>query len=143
MFIGFKHLHSFTAYLTLIFLVIAVLYSFYALSKRLAFTKTSKSIILLGLIGAHLQFVFGLVLYFVSPMGVSNFSGEMMKNSVARLYGLEHPLMMLLAIILITVGYSKAKRTAEAQGKFKKIAIFYSLGLVFVLSRIPWQAWLG
>lgn len=42
-----------------------------------------------------------------------------MKNAVSRLYGLEHPLMMLIAIALITIGYSKAKRAIEDRLKFK------------------------
>lgn len=143
MYIAFKHLHSFIAYLSLAFLIFAVGYTFYSLIKNSVFTKKSKTIAILGLIGAHTQILLGFVLYFLSPLGISNFSGEMMKNSTSRLYALEHPLMMFVAILLITIGYSKAKRLPDDKNKFKKIAIFYSLGLLAILSRIPWDAWIG
>lgn len=143
MYIGFKHLHSFIAYLSLAFLIFAVGYAFYSLVKNSVFTKKSKTIAMLGLIGSHTQMLLGFVLYFLSPLGISNFSGEMMKNSTSRLYALEHPLMMFVAILLITIGYSKAKKLTDNKMKFKTIAIFYSLGLVAILSRIPWDAWIG
>jgi len=143
MYIGFKHLHSFSAYLTLAFLIIAIVMAIYSVRKNLTFSSKNKTIAILALVGTHLQMVFGLVLYFVSPLGISNFSGEMMKNSTSRLYGLEHPMMMLIAIILITIGYSKSKKATEDRLKFKNIAIYFSIGLVFILSRIPWSAWWG
>lgn len=141
MYQGIKHLHSYTAYLVLVFLLIAIAYALYAWSSKKPFTKTSKLITLLGLIGAHLQLVFGLIIYFISPVGVSNFSGDNMGDSIARLYFLEHPLMMLIGIILITIGYSRAKRMTLDASKFKTIFIFYLLGLILILARIPWHAW--
>ncbi|MBE2188882.1 MAG: hypothetical protein IAE98_05385 [Candidatus Kapabacteria bacterium] len=142
MYIGIKHIHSFTAYLTLAFLIIAFVYAFYSWLGSKPFTKASKIIVMLGLIGTHTQFVFGLLLYFLSPLGVSNFSGGAMGNSVSRLYILEHPLMMMIAVGLITYGYSKAKRLTDDKAKFNKITVFYALGLIAIISRIPWNAWL-
>lgn len=142
MYIGLKHLHAYFAYLVLAFLLIAVIYALYSWLGKKSFTKTSKTISLLALIGTHSQFLFGLILYFVSPLGFSNFSGAGMKDSVARLYFLEHPVMMIIAVVLITIGYSRAKRAASDQSKFKSLAIFYGLGLLAILMRIPWQAWL-
>ncbi|MBP6182988.1 hypothetical protein [Flavobacterium sp.] len=142
MYIGIKHLHSFTAWLTLAFLIIAVGYAFYCRFSSKPFTKVSKALTVLGLIGTHTQFVFGLLLYFLSPLGVSNFSGGAMGNSVSRLYILEHPLMMIIAVGLITYGYSKAKRLTDDKAKFNKITVFYTLGLIAIISRIPWSAWL-
>jgi len=65
-----------------------------------------------------------------------------MKDSTSRLYILEHPLMMLIGIILITIGYMVAKRKSDAIRKQKAILIYYTLGFVFILSRIPWSTWL-
>lgn len=141
MYTGFKHLHSYSAYLTLLFLIIAVAIAVFGLLQKSSFTKGNKTIALLALIGAHFQMLLGIVLYFVSPLGFSNVNGAMMKNADARLYGMEHPLMMLIAIILITIGYSQSKKADNSQLKFKKIAIYYGIGLVFILSRIPWNAW--
>lgn len=141
MYIGFKHLHSFIAYPLLIAVVISVLIAAYAFFTKAPFTKMHRITALIGLISAHLQLVFGLVLYFLSPLGFSNLSGENMGDSIARLYFLEHPTMMILAIVFITMGFSKAKRANDDQSKHKTILIFYTLGLLFALSRIPWHIW--
>jgi uncharacterized membrane protein len=141
MYIGFKHLHSFLAYPLLIALVITLLIAFYAFITKAPYTKTHRISALVGLISAHLQLIFGLILYFISPLGLSNFSGEKMGDSISRLYFLEHPIMMILAIAFVTIGFSKAKRAKNDQSKHKAVMIFYGLGLILVLSRIPWQAW--
>jgi hypothetical protein len=143
MYTGFKHLHSFTADFTLFFLILSIIYAVYQLLNKGVFTKSGKIIFLLALIGTHFQFVVGIALYFISPLGFSNFSANTMKNSVGRLYILEHPMMMILGIVFITIGYSRAKRKEVALAKYKNIAIFYSLGLILILSRIPWKAWIG
>lgn len=66
-----------------------------------------------------------------------------MKEPLQRLYVLEHPLTMIIAVVLITVGYARAKRLQDDKKRFRSIAIFYSLALILILSRIPWNAWPG
>ncbi|NGM60322.1 hypothetical protein G5B30_00195 [Sphingobacterium sp. SGG-5] len=133
-----KHLHSTLAIILLLALVVTIIITWvnYASNK-----PYNRKIALLGLISAHLQLVIGLVLYFISPLGLKSFSGENMGNSLSRLYFLEHPLMMVLAIVLITVGYSKAKKLEDSQKANRTVLIFYIIGLIFVLSRIPWSTW--
>ena len=143
MYKGLLHFHSYWAYLALAALVIATVYSIYSLVNKKQFTKQSKTITMLGLMFTHIQMVLGFILYFVSPFGVKNFSGDAMKDSTARLLMLEHPLMMIIGITLITIGYSQAKRAKEDQTKFKKISIFYTLGIILIFARIPWTNWLG
>ena len=141
MYTGLKHLHSFTAYLTLAFLIVAVVYAIYAWTSDKPFTKGSHTIRLLALIGTHTQIIFGLILYFVSPLGLSNFSGENMKNGIFRLYMLEHPFTMILAVVLITLGYSKSKKAADDRSRFKILALYFGIGLFLILLRITWAAW--
>lgn len=141
MYTGLKHFHSFVAYLALLALTMAVVHAVLSLVNKRPFTPTSKKIVLFGLVSAHVQMLFGIFLYFVSPMGFSNLSGEAMGNSLSRLFALEHPLMMLIGIVLITIGYSKAKRTAEDTRKFRLIAWCYGIGLVLILARVPWMVW--
>lgn len=136
--------HSGWAYVALIFLVIAVVNAFIGISAKNPFTPKDRRISMFALIAAHVQFVFGMLLYFTSPNGLDKIKAVGMSGMSAmdRLLALEHPLVNLIAIVLITVGWSKHKRAAETL-KFKQIAIFYVLGLVLLLSRIPWQLWLG
>jgi len=72
---------------------------------------------------------------------MNNGMGTVMKDSVLRLYAVEHITVMLLAVVLITIGYSKHKKKLTSKPKFKTLSIFYTLALIFMLSRIPWQQW--
>ncbi len=137
-------IHSWWAYLVLVILIIASINSLIGFFSKKEYGATDFRISLFTLIVSHIQLLIGILLYFVSPY-FNAFSeggmGEVMKDSTLRLYLVEHPLMMILAVVLITVGYSKHKKKLTSRPKFKMLAIFYTLGLVFLLSRIPWSAW--
>ncbi|TXI80048.1 MAG: hypothetical protein E6Q44_08160 [Flavobacteriales bacterium] len=141
MYTGLKHFHSYVAYLVLLLVAFAFLHAVLSLVRDRPFTPTSRKYALFGLIAVHVQLLFGVLLYVVSPLGFGNLSGETMGNSLHRLYAVEHPLMMLIGVTLITIGHAKAKRASTDAAKFKAIAWFYGIGLVLVLSRVPWQAW--
>ncbi|MNQ16033.1 hypothetical protein D3C85_290230 [compost metagenome] len=131
--------HSGWAYLALLLLVIAVASSFIGMTSKKDFTSKDRKIALFALIGTHTQLLIGFVLYFVSPLGLASLG--QMKDAALRLTSLEHPLLNVIAIVLITIGWSKHKKAVSNESKFKSIAVFYGLGLVFILSRIPWNLW--
>ena len=141
-----KQIHSYWAYLAILILLIAVVNAVIGLTQKKEFKDKDLRISLFTLIVMHIQLLIGLGWYFMSPwykamkeVGM----GETMKDAALRLQAVEHPLMMILAIVLITMGWSKHKKKTTDNGKFKTIAIFYGIGLLFVLSRIPWSLWLG
>lgn len=138
---GLREFHSIVAYILLATLIISILFTFISYVQKQAFTDTNRKVALIGFISAHLQLLIGLILYFVSPLGISNFSGAAMKDPMSRLFMLEHPLTMIIAIVLITIGYSKAKKLKEDNKRYSKILIFYTLGLILILIRIPWSVW--
>lgn len=139
-------LHSYWAYLVLLILLLVAGNAVVKSIGGKEYGAKDFRISLFTLIVSHLQLLIGLVLYFVSPR-LSLFSelglGEIMKDSVNRLYLVEHPLINIIAIALITIGYSKHKKKLTSKAKLKTIAVFYSIALVLFLSRIPWNAWLG
>lgn len=140
---GLQHLHSFLPYILLTLLAVASV-RFLAKAGKSEFTAQDKRIALITLILSHIQLILGLVLYFIGPKGFVYTSVEgFMKDSVLRLFAVEHISVMILAIALITVGYSKAKRADSDQKKFRSLGIFFGLGLLLALSRIPWDAWLS
>jgi hypothetical protein len=141
-----KMLHSGWAYITLIILVFAVVNAIIGLNSKKEFTDKDLRISLFTLIVAHIQLIIGFIAFFVSAQFkyvLDNGMGAAMKEPTIRLFVVEHPLMMILAIILITMGFSKHKKQTTDKGKFKTIALYYGLGLLFVLSRIPWNQWLS
>lgn len=141
---GLQHLHSTLPYLFLPLAIIAVIVFWVKSFNSSIFGKNDKRLALFTLILSHLQLVIGLTLYFIGPKGFIYTSVEgFMKDAVMRLYAVEHISVMLIAIALITVGYSRAKRNPDSQRKFRGLALFYSIALVLILSRIPWEAWLA
>lgn len=141
MYTGFLHLHSYFAYLLLAAIIFSIVYILVSYINKQPFTEKHRKIALIGLISTHIQALFGLILYFVSPLGFSNLSGEVMKNSELRLYAVEHPLTMIISVVLVSIGYSKAKKLTDSDQRYKKILIFYTIGLILIFSRIPWVSW--
>jgi len=133
--------HSGWAYLVLLFLAIAIVNAFIGLASRSEFTGKDRKLGLFGLLFTHIQLVIGLILYFISPLGKAVLG--QMKDPALRLTSLEHPLINIIAIVLITVGWSRHKKLTTSKAKFKSFAIFYSIGLVLILSRLPWNMWLN
>ncbi|CAN5324089.1 hypothetical protein BH23BAC3_BH23BAC3_20520 [soil metagenome] len=141
MYTGFKHLHSYFAYILLAVLIFSLIYAIYQFVNKSHFNEKARKVALAGFVASHLQLLIGIVLYVISPVGLSHFSGEAMGDSLSRLYVLEHPLMMILGIVLVSIGYIKAKSPGDDARRFKTVILFYTLGLIFMLSRIPWQVW--
>ena len=127
-----NHLHSGLRWVVLILLIWAIANAFSAKY----FEKKQKMVNLFAMVTLHIQLVIGLIQYFTSAK--VQFSEGWMQNPLLRFYGMEHLAGMLLAIILITIGYSKAKRKENDADKFKVIRLFYSIGLIIILLSIPW-----
>lgn len=138
-------LHSYLAYAVLLILILAVSNALKGwLTKKPEFSLDKDyRVSLLALILSHIQLLLGLAVYFTSASGFSAIqeSGMGGLNSAARMLAVEHPFVNILAIVLITIGWSTHKKVMEATAKFKKISIFYGLGLLLILSRIPWGQW--
>jgi len=140
-----KNVHSYWAYFLLLVLILAILNAIAGKIKGKDFESRDLRLSLFGLIFSHIQLLIGLILYFVSPWFKewSNLGmGGVMKDSQTRLFLVEHPITNILAIVLITMGWSLHKRQSDPGKKFLRIAIFYGLGLLLLLSRIPWDSWL-
>lgn len=139
-------LHSYWAYLVLLILVLATGNAIIKSMTGKPYESKDFRISLFALIVSHIQLVIGLLLYIVSPrlslFGEVGMAG-IMGDATNRLYLIEHPIINILAIVLITIGYSKHKKKLTSSSKFKLLAIFYSIALILLVSRIPWDAWLS
>lgn len=144
MYESIQTIHSYIAYAALAVLILAVINAVSGLLGNKMFTPEKDfRLSLFALILSHIMLVIGLILFFVSPSGLNAIQelGMGGLSSPARLLAVEHPFTNILAIILITVGWSRHKKFIEGKKKFKSIAIFYGLGLVLILSRIPYGQW--
>ena len=134
-----KTLHSYWAYIVVAVLVFTVINAIVGFIQKKEFTHKEFRLGLFSLITTHTQLLLGFLVYFIG--GFQKGLGDM-KDSSVRLLALEHPLMMIIAIVLITVGWSKHKKQVKSESKFKTFIIFYGIALLLILSRIPWSNWL-
>jgi heme A synthase len=144
MYTGLQHAHSGLAYLALLALVLVIFWALIGTLSGREFQEKDRKIALIAFIICHIQLLVGLILYFVSPLGFSLLTGGgAMADATARLTALEHPLINIVAIVLISVGYIRSKKLESSTAKFRSIYMMYAIGLVLILSRIPWENWLG
>jgi hypothetical protein len=142
MYTGLLHTHHWIRYVALVLLLITVLKAVMNLNKK-GNDPGSKKLALYTLITIHIQLITGLILFFISPkvsMAMENM-GAAMKDAASRLVLIEHPLVMLIGIVLITIGYSKSKRKTDQAKYSKTILVYYGIALVLILSRIPMYSW--
>lgn len=137
---GLLHLHSFLRWVILILLLVALYKSF--ADRHKAFTAGHKKTGLFLMIFADIMLLVGLYQWITGPWGLksiqSNGMGVVMKNAAARFFAVEHLLGMVIAIILIHVGYSYSKKNVADSVKHKRTLLFYGLALLIILISIPW-----
>lgn len=134
-------LHSYNRWLVLISLLLALLRSYRGWLRRKPFTAFDNKVRHITATIVHIQLILGLWLYAISPLAsyFLNHFKEAVKQREIRFFGMEHSLMMLSAVVLITIGSAKAKRQVSDRQKFRTMAVWFTLGLVVILSSIPWQ----
>lgn len=128
--------HSGWRWVVLILLLVAIFKAFSGWKSKRDFTAGDKKIAMFAMIAFHIQWTFGLILYFMSDLVV--FNSTTMSNPVYRFFSVEHIFGMTLAMALLTIGYSKSKKLVESTAKFKKIFWFYFISLLIILASIPW-----
>lgn len=134
MYTGLVHAHSGLRWVVLILLTAAVVVAVGKWQGRSGYTDSNRKLYLFTMIAVHTQLVIGLILYVISPK--VNFS--MIGDKLHRFYTVEHTIGMLIAIVLVTVGYSLSKRATDAVKKQRLVGIFYGIGLLLILASIPW-----
>lgn len=135
MYQAFLHIHSGLRWVVLI-LIITAIFNAIGGKKRNSYEKKDKLINLFTMVSMHTQLLIGLVLYFISPR--VNFASGWMKDPSSRFYGMEHLLMMIIAIVLLTIGRKKAEKATDAIKKHKTIITWYVIALILVFVAIPW-----
>ncbi|MBK9015349.1 MAG: cytochrome B [Saprospiraceae bacterium] len=131
---GLLHAHSGLRWVVLALLIAATFMALLKWRSNATYTDGSRKLNLFTMISMHVQLLLGLALFFMSDK--VDFS--QMKEAMYRFFSVEHSVMMLLAIALVTIGHSKSKKATEDARKFRTIFIFYGLALLLVLVAIPW-----
>ena len=133
--------HSLIRWLVLATVLTTLLRSYYGWLSNKPFTKSDNTLRLITLSAAHVQATIGLALYCISPIVAYFFSNfkEAVHEKEFRFFGMEHSLMMLTAVILISIASISSKKQKTDAQKFKVLAIWFSIAVLIILFSIPWN----
>jgi hypothetical protein len=135
-------LHSYLRWILLILLLASIVKSYSGLSGKKALSTGDKKLWLFTMISAHTTLLIGLILLFFGRIGVFTNppppGTSMMKDTTYRFFYVEHPLMMIIAIVFITIGRGQAKKSIPDAVKYKKAFWFFVIALLLILASIPW-----
>ena len=135
------HLHSIGRWIVLLLLLIAIFNSLVAGQRPWIRTDARTGSILT--IFADIMFLVGISLWYFGPRGyklIAEAGGmkPLMEDSYRRFFAIEHPIMMLIAIILIHIGKVQGKKPISDRAKHRRTLIFYLIALILILASIPW-----
>lgn len=134
-------IHSLFRWAVLISLLYALLRAYRGWLLGKSFSKLDNTTCHVTTTTAHIQLVLGVVLYCISPVVdyfLHHFSDAIHRREI-RFFGMEHPFVMLLAIFVITIGSVKVRKCQEDKEKFKTMVLWFTAGLLLILSSIPWS----
>jgi len=140
MYTGMAHLHSFLRWVILLLLLIVIFRSLTA-GKR-PFNETDRKFGLFTMIACDIMLLIGLYLWFAGAFGLKTIQSipmkDIMANKILRFFSIEHFTGMIIAIVLVHVGKSVAKKKLPDTVKHKRTLIFFGLALLIILISIPW-----
>ena len=87
-------------------------------------------------ISLDVQMLLGILMYlFFSTITTSAFQnmGEAMGNSVVRFWIVEHPTIMLVALVFAHIGVARARKMVNPNGKHRTTLIFQGISLALIL----------
>jgi hypothetical protein len=126
---GMLHLHSLLRWIIILLLLVTIAQAF---GKKPGLRKSS----LWLLISAHIMFVIGVYQLIAGRYGITKglpAGVELMKDNFYRFFWVEHPLMMFVAIVLITIARGKAKVL-----NYKSAGWLLLVALILILVAVPW-----
>ena len=126
--------HFALRYVVLVLLIVVIVASLMGWVGKKPYTGTNNKLSLFLLIATHLQFVLGLLLYFVSPF--VQFNSSTMKDATTRYWTVEHVSMMIISVALITAARNTAKKMTVDESKHKRLFIFNTIALLIILAAI-------
>lgn len=131
-------LHSLVRWLILFFGIVTIINGISGMGGSKPFTGGHKRVAMFLMISCDIQLLLGLGLYFMGPWWGLLSSGAAMADKMNRFFTVEHSVGMLVAIILIHLGYAATKKDISDAAKFKRMFWFTFIALLIILGTIPW-----
>lgn len=129
-------------WIILVLLLISIVKAFSGWQHKKVFSPGDKKLWLFTMISAHITLLLGL--YQVGFGRYGMFSTTLpdgitlMKDKFYRFFWVEHPVSMIIAIVLITLGYGMAKKSIADKLKYKTAFWYFLMALILILAAVPW-----
>ena len=140
MYAGSVHLHNVLRWVILILLLLNVYR--HATASAQPYGEKDRKLGLFLMIASHIMLLLGLFQYFAGGVGLKVITnvgmGETMKNAATRYWAVEHGIGMILAIVLVTLGYGVRKKQFNDFVKHRRALILYTIALIIILASMPW-----
>ena len=142
MYTGLLHLHHWLPFVYLLLMLAVLVQNFLVWKSDNAFTDKLARQNKIALILTHLQVTIGLIMLFGFNMDMFSDMGTLMGDGDLRFKYVEHPMTMIIAAVLITIGNAKSKRGTTDAEKAKPVVDWFGIGLFLIALRLPWEAFL-
>lgn len=132
--------HSLIRWLLLLLLVYSIYRAYTGVKSKRVFTKTDNALRHWTATVAHIQLIFGILVYIKSPIIRFFYSNpsEAIYHPETTFFSLIHSLLMLTAIVILTIGSALTKRKSTDEGKFKTMLLWFSITLIIIFVAVPW-----
>ena len=135
---GLLDLHSVLRWLIIIFAILTLIKGLGGMGGKKPFGKKDKRIAFYLMISCDIQLLLGLALYFMKGWWTVLTGGAAMASNYNRYFTVEHTVGMLIAIVLIHIGYAATKKNIPDGSKFKRLFWFTLIAIIVILATIPW-----
>ena len=139
---GLLHLHNIMRWIILLLLIIAIVRGFVGMTGNKPFTPGDKKVGLFLMISAHITLLIGLYQWMAGRYGILTTSlppgTKLMEDDFYLFYWIEHPLGMIVAVALITIGRAQSKKNILDIVKHKRSFWYYLIALIIIIATVPW-----
>lgn len=139
---GLIHFHNLLRWIILILLLVSIIKAYNGWKQGKTFSAADKKVWLFTMIAGHITLLLGLFQLFAGKYGILTTSlpegTSFMKDKFYRFFWMEHPLLMVIAIVFMTLAHGMAKKQVADNVKYQKAFRYFLIALVLILLATPW-----
>ncbi len=134
-------IHSYLRWLVLASILIGLLFIIIKRSKKAIYTTKDYQLFKVIKNVFNLQFLVGILLLTQSPMVKAFWSevSQAVKWREIHFFGLEHPFIMILGVLLLNIFTDKTKEKIGTNNAFNYLFVSYLIILFILFVSIPWS----
>jgi hypothetical protein len=134
--------HNILRWVILLLLTLSIIQSLIGWIKRRELREGDAKLWLFTMISVHTTLLIGLILLLFGRYGILS-AGlpegvNLMQDKFYRFFWVEHPVGMVIATALITIGRGVVKKQIADPLKYKRAFWYFLIALLIILATIPW-----